>query len=116
MTPGDRATYLKALSAQDLQGALFGSEKSCYSHVCLTIAWCTAFREICISHELSEKEVVEQDVPVVNIEMFLFNFPKVSHYQAAVCFDFALPQLLSVCHTSFCRCAACICFHTFTPS
>ncbi|KAL3151478.1 hypothetical protein ABBQ38_012478 [Trebouxia sp. C0009 RCD-2024] len=55
MTPDDRATYLKALSAQDLQ----------------------AFREICISHELSEKEVVEQHVPVINIEMFLFNFPKV---------------------------------------
>ena len=36
-----------------------------------------AFREICTSHELSERDVVEQDVPVVNIEMFLFNFPKV---------------------------------------
>lgn len=98
MTPEDRATYLKALSAQDLQGAFIGAAKRCCLHVFLTVAWCTAFREICISHELSEKEVVEQHVPVVNIEMFLFNFPKVSYYQTAVCFDFALPQLLSICH------------------
>ena len=50
---------------------------------------CTAFREICISHELSEKDVVEQHVPVVNIEMFLFNFPRVSHSQAAAYLNFA---------------------------
>ena len=46
----------------------------------MTLALCTAFREICISHELSEKDVVEQHVPVENIEMFLFNFPKVSYF------------------------------------
>lgn len=33
-----------------------------------------AFRQLCVSHELSEKDVIEQDVPVLNIEMFLFNF------------------------------------------
>ena len=37
-----------------------------------------AFREICISHELSERDVVQQDEPIVSIEMFLFNLPKVS--------------------------------------
>lgn len=37
-----------------------------------------AFREICTSHELSERDVVQQDEPVVSIEMFLFNLPKVS--------------------------------------
>lgn len=43
-----------------------------------------AFREICISHELSERDVVQQDEPIVSIEMFLFNLPKVSADKGAI--------------------------------
>ncbi|KAA6416898.1 MAG: Leucine-rich repeat-containing 9, partial [Trebouxia sp. A1-2] len=54
-TPESRAAALKSADVDEIQ----------------------AFREICISHELSERDVVQQDEPVVSIEMFLFNLPKV---------------------------------------
>ncbi|DBA94023.1 TPA: Leucine-rich repeat-containing protein 9 [Trebouxia sp. C0004] len=53
-TPESRAAALKSVDVDEVQ----------------------AFREICISHELSERDVVQQDEPIVSIEMFLFNLPK----------------------------------------
>ena len=84
MTPESRAVCLKGLSAKDLQGessVLLPREP--LSRFVLSNGIYAAFREICTSHELSERDVVEQDVPVVNVEMFLFNFPKVSVSAAA---------------------------------
>ena len=111
MTPESQTAHLKALSANDLQGAGSPSQPNIATGIFLLTVHCscvcTAFREICISHELSEKDVVEQQVPVVNIEMFLFNFPKVSHSQAAAYLKFEAANCMPVWLLQVC------CMHLF---
>ena len=80
--PEERAAALKILTPEDIQG-MTARLWLCLLLLSSILPPAAALREICASHELTERDIVEQAVPIVNLEMFLFNFPKVHQDCAA---------------------------------